>query len=174
MDAIREFRFRSFKWHCHVWFYPDRVESAWDEWGLGVQKGRRSVLKEKLQPILTESTTFGFRARGSFIRVAQFLAVAAGVWIFAPEEWRIWAWLPIALAVPPLVVGLRRVRKGAWLNLQTREGAVALALDVTDWTSEDVAAFREFFTSWMKEPNKAPEPTPTSVTSPAAQEPRQP
>jgi hypothetical protein len=164
MDAIREFRFRSFKWHWHVRFYPDRVESSWDDWGLGIQKGKRSVLKEKLQPILTESATFGFRARGSSIRVGQFLVVGAATWLFAPPAWRAWAWLPVVLAVLPLFVGLGRLRKGAWLNLQTRDGAVALALDVTDWKSEEVVAFREFFTVWMKEPNKAPAPTPPSVT----------
>lgn len=151
MESLKHFRFRSFKWHCDVWFYEDRIESAWDEWGLGVQKGKKTVLKERLQPTITESSTFGFKARGSFYRVTLFLCVALAVWLFAPEQWRVWAWLPVALAVPPLVVAITRLRKKVWLNLQTKDGAVALALDTSGWTPSEVSEFRGYFSGWIKE-----------------------
>ena len=166
MEPLKHFQFRSFKWHCEVWFYEDRIESAWDEWGLGVQKGKKTVLRGRLQPTITETSTFGFKARGSFYRVAQFLIIAFLVWLFAPENWRAWAWLPFVLALPPLVVAITRLKKREWLNLQTKDGAVALALDTSGWQPSEVSDFRDYFSNWIREPNQPVETTETAARSP--------
>ena len=150
MEALKHFRFRTFKWHCDVWFFPGHIESAWDEWGLGVQKGKKTIVKEQLQAALSESRTFGYRARGSFYRVAQFAVAAAAVLLFAPQEWRMWGWLIAALGILPLMVAVSRLRKKKWLNVQTKDGTVALALDISDWQPEEIEEFRAYFSTWMK------------------------
>ena len=162
MKPQKHFEFRSFKWHCSACFYADHVEHSWDEWGLGVRKGKRTVLKEQLQTTLGESNTFGYQATGSFIRVAQFVIVAAGIWLFVPDKWKVLMWLPIALAILPLVVGLRRLRKGHWLNLQTKEGYVAFGIDVSTWQPSEIVELQEFYAQWMKDPGQQPEKIGTS------------
>ena len=161
METARHFKFRSFKWRCDVWFHPDRVESTWDKWGLGVQKGSKTVLRDRLRPTLSETRTFGYKARGSFYRVGLLLLAALVIRLLAPEMWRTWAWLPVVLALPSLVVGIARLRKNAWLVLQTKEGAVALALDISAWPPAEVAAFRDYYAGWIRDRDLVPDAGPT-------------
>jgi hypothetical protein len=150
MSEPRRFRFKTFKWHCDVWFHDNRIESAWDEWGLGVSKGGKTVLKEQIQPHLSETKAFGFRAGTPLKRAVVSACVAAAIYFFAPGAWARWALLPLLAALYPAFIGIRRLQTTQWLNIQTKDGKVALALNVSTWNGAEIEEFRSFFSNWIK------------------------
>lgn len=112
-------------------------------------KGGKTVLREQIQPHLSESETFAFRAGGPLKAAALFAGVAAVVYFLAPGAWARWALLPITITIYSAFIGLRRLRTTRWLNIQTKDGKVALALNVSAWNATEIEQFRSFFSNWI-------------------------
>jgi hypothetical protein len=54
MIDLRKFIYRNAKWACSVEPLDDRLEYAWDDYGLGVDKGKKSFLRQELARTLSE------------------------------------------------------------------------------------------------------------------------
>ena len=153
MSEPRHFRFKTFKWHCDVWFHEDRIESAWDEWNLGVAKGKKTILRDQIQERLSEVDSVGFRAGGPLQAAVFYICATVAIHLFVPGNWARLAIIPLMLAVYSASVGLGRLRKIRWLNIQGKDGKTLLGLDTSSWSADQVAEFRGFFSAWARGPS---------------------
>ncbi len=97
----------------------------------------------------------------------------AGVVVYssAPDSAMRWAILAFSAAAVFGVLGLIRLRRDSWLNVQKLDGTAAIALDVTKWTQSEVEEFTTYYSEWTREgPNQrvqgAPENAPSSSSGP--------
>lgn len=159
MESTRKFSSQNLKWKCEAVFFDDRLEWSWDEWGLGVSKGKSVVLRDELSPHLTESSSMAVEAKGPLLTGVGYMVLAIFSHVLLPTPWRHIEWLFVFGFLLAGGKGIFRLfRKTESINIQLKNGNPVAAIIVTKWPSEEREAFRSFYGQWVKMPNQSPEP----------------
>ena len=164
MKPIREITYRNFKWKCRVEFFPDRIDYAWDKYGLGVEASKIAILREALSPHLSEGTSSGGYLGGTAFRGGLFATFAVFSFALLPLPWRYLGYFFVLSALMSFGFVLSQFRKKEWISILKKDGDTAVGINVTGWTESSRSEFKAFYRDWLEGPNKAPEPTPGAVT----------
>lgn len=156
MSTSRKFSYFNARWKCEAEFFADRLEYAWDKWGLGVQKGRSVIQHSELSPHLTDSSVMGLEATPPLLKAAIYGTIGIFAHALLPVPWRHIEYLFAVGFLGSVSLGLWRFfRKTETINIQTKAGSPAVAVVVTKWSPEERAEFRSFYEKWIKEPNQS-------------------
>jgi hypothetical protein len=166
MSESRKFSFRNLKWRCSLEFASDRIDYSWDEWGLGVEKGKKIIMRDQLSPHLAEANSFG-RFRWPLLTASGYLILAMFAYALLPMPWRHATWLFLALFVLSAFTAIRRMRKSQWISILEKNGRSAVGVNVTGWSDNERKEFQTFYAIWIAAPKQLPDPTSPSVTPPS-------
>ncbi len=159
MSNSKTFISQNQKWKCEGVFYSDRFEWSWDEWGLGVSKGKTVVQHEELSPHLTKSSNMGVGAKGPLITASAYAVLAIFSHALLPTPWQYIEFFFVAGFIFAGVRGIfRLVRKTESINIQLKSGNAVAAIITTKWSAKELGDFRSFYEKWIKEPDKALQP----------------
>jgi len=160
MSSTRKFSYFNIRWKCEVEFFADRLEYAWDKWGLGIEKGKSVVQHGELSPHLTDSSVMGLEATPPLLKAAIYGTIGIFAHALLPLPWRHIEYLFALGFLLSALLGLWRfLRKTETINIQTKAGSPVVALVVTKWSLEERAEFRSFFEQWIQPPNQTTDPT---------------
>jgi hypothetical protein len=172
--TVEPFFFRNKEWHCSIRFSEDRIEYTWNAWGLDAETGKKAFVRSELGRTLGDYSGSS-PLRASYGRLpGTYLVLAMFSYALLPLPWRYSTYVFLAFFAVSLVQVLRSLRRRDWIKINTSTGNVAVAVQVTKWSSDERDRFRRSYCEFMKMPNQSTDPALASGTPAAGQPARHP
>jgi hypothetical protein len=146
MPSERRFVFRNVDWTCSLEFFPDYLEYSWDNYGLGVEKGKKTFLRQELSFHLRQGT--GRYAYTGLRLPAIYLTLTIISYAWEPQPWRFSAYLFLILFLLSGYRFLFRLKKRNWIRIIKKNGDSAVDVQMTKWNREERKQFISFYSDW--------------------------
>src|SRR5579863_5308322 len=137
MRVKAEYSFWKYELRCKVTFYDDRIEYTWDFFGLGVERGRRSFLRNELSPNVGEAVGLYHRsAKGKLFFWVCLLITLAIHWS-APKPYIYLEYLFLAALVGNVSKSFYYIIRNSWITLYCKDGSLAISVLVSGWSEAE-------------------------------------
>jgi hypothetical protein len=156
LNESRKFTHSYRHWKCALLFYADRIENIWDLGGFGKEVRKKIIMRNTLGPYLGERSTGLFSQSFTSLRYAgAYLVGGAFSYVFLTSPWRYVAYLFFVACAVVSYEAIKFRRKALWIEILTKGGAVAVSVQVTDWTKDERKEFKRYYEEWITTPDWA-------------------